>query len=268
MPVIRITRMGGELVYEGEGELVLDPDPFAPGRQGHLAIRQERRRDGEVLSRQLDITELMTQTGASYTSRVYFPPVSLSFDFSTDPPTAAILEPPQAVTELRVEGEAPWLDWLRNVLEEPVETPEERQERNEQYAEARRRAMMDARMPLEEIRAQLGLPEHDLLQMAHRAVEADIERNRRVALGESPDPGGLRQGLEAMAENLRRAVAEAYDLPESVLGPDPAHDELIESARSEFPHDPYQYGRIYPGDSGASRWTPPEDPDEKIRSCP
>jgi hypothetical protein len=262
MPVIRITRMDGELVYEGEGELVLDPDPFAPGRQGRIAIRQERRRDGEIMGRQLDITELLTQTGSRYTRSTYFPPMGLAFDPSADPLTVPLPpEPAQVVTELRIEGEAPWLDWLRNVLEEPVETPEERRARREQWENARRTAMALAELPPDQIRWDLGLPP--------LAVAPDTERIRYVPSADL---------TLAMAEHIcqtapeleafRRSIAEAYDLPESILGPDPAHDELIESTRSEFPHDPLQYGRIYPGDAGTSRWTPPDDPNEKIRSCP
>jgi hypothetical protein len=58
------------------------------------------------------------------------------------------------------------------------------------------------------------------------------------------------------------------DVLESIRARSAEHEEAITSARSEFPYDPLDYGRIYPGDTGTSRWTPPEDPDEKIRSCP
>jgi hypothetical protein len=58
------------------------------------------------------------------------------------------------------------------------------------------------------------------------------------------------------------------DVLERILARSAEHEEAITSARSEFPYDPLDYGRIYPGDTGTSRWTPPEDPDEKIRSCP
>lgn len=50
------------------------------------------------------------------------------------------------------------------------------------------------------------------------------------------------------------------------LAPDPAHDELIESTRDAFPHDPYRYGRVHP--DGPHRWTPPKDPSEKVARCP
>lgn len=81
----------------------------------------------------------------------------------------------------------------------------------------------------------------------------------------------------------QRSIREAYGFSEAELGllpegegirpPDwraafERNEEAITSARSEFPYDPLAYGRIYPGDAGTSRWTPPEDPDEKIRSCP
>lgn len=58
------------------------------------------------------------------------------------------------------------------------------------------------------------------------------------------------------------------DVLERIRARSAEHEEAITSARSEFPYDPLDYGRIYPGDTGTSRWTPPEDPDEKIRSCP
>lgn len=76
----------------------------------------------------------------------------------------------------------------------------------------------------------------------------------------------------------RRQIREAYGFTRAewetvVAPPEPdwraafeRNEQVIESARSEFPYDPLGYGRVYP--AGPSRWTPPDDPDEKIRSCP
>lgn len=43
-------------------------------------------------------------------------------------------------------------------------------------------------------------------------------------------------------------------------------DELMADTRAQFPYDRYDYGRINP--EGPSRWTPPDDPDEKVTRCP
>lgn len=75
----------------------------------------------------------------------------------------------------------------------------------------------------------------------------------------------------SMAAQYRQYVNAAYGDPTAIQallseGPRPENDELIASTRAEFPYDPYRYGRVYP--EGPSRWTPPEDPDERIPSCP
>lgn len=88
-----------------------------------------------------------------------------------------------------------------------------------------------------------------------------------------PEDAQLLQDIQAQIEQLtrrvragQRMISEAYSLPPEVLGVRPEYDELIRSARETFPYDPYDYGRIHP--SGPSSWTPPDDPDEVIPSCP
>ena len=86
-----------------------------------------------------------------------------------------------------------------------------------------------------------------------------------------------------MRASARRALLEAYGLPESVLGvrPRPLPDEdgmreyerqrydererLMAETRAEFPPDRYDYGRFNP--EGPMRWTPPEN-GEEVPSCP
>lgn len=231
MPMIRITGENGALVYEGEGDLVMDPDPFAPGHQGRLSIRQERRRDGEVRSRQIDITSLLTETGTSYSVHRSFPPPVLSIDLGTDPPTVSVPDLSGVRTELRIDRDAPWFDWLRNVLEEPVETPEERSARHELRAERLRTQAM----PL------------DFVRPAHQTLIAQ-------AMG--------------IPERTLYSEDELRDVLDMTVVRSAEHDRIIAETEAEFPHDPLGYGQVYPGDTGTSRWTPPADPNEKIRSCP
>jgi hypothetical protein len=109
-------------------------------------------------------------------------------------------------------------------------------------------------------------------QAMQQAIEAEAEEASFTAADARAAMDQVRENHRALQscapEDFRAYVREAYGIPAGLIGPDPAHDELIESTLSEFPYDPYQYGRIRPGPEGTSRWTPPEDPEEKIRSCP
>lgn len=295
MPMIRISRMNGQLVWEGEGELVLGPRPGQPTNllADGVIIRQEERRDGEVRSRQLAITGLMQTTPAEYRISYASPPPTVSFDPSGDAWVLGLPEPPPVqLYELRAEFPPGMAEWLHRALEAPLETPEERRTRERALHEARLAAWRDPGVPVSEL-MQSGAPPRagitfddirdDLRR--HRRPEptmAELDRwaeeNQRER-EEAEDRWGLARALyENQARLLTPAdVAEAFGLdPELVSGPADEvlrrqraeQDELITSTRAEFPHDPYDYGRIYPGDRGTSRWTPPADPNEKIRSCP
>lgn len=88
--------------------------------------------------------------------------------------------------------------------------------------------------------------------------EAEAERlsdTQRRRLHETTPPAPTR------AEG-QRMIAEAYGLPDEVLGIRPEHDELIRSTRAEFPHDPLDYGRRCP--VGPMHWTPPAEGEEEV----
>jgi len=86
------------------------------------------------------------------------------------------------------------------------------------------------------------------------------EAHRRVVNGPLSRAAQFRQYVNAACGDLGAVQALLCE------GPRPEHDELITSTRAEFPYDPYGYGEACP--EGPSRWTPPEDPDERIPSCP
>lgn len=256
MPMIRITRLDGELMYEGEGELVVSPGPDN-GPPDMVAIRQEERRDGEVRARQLDISGLVLEPSARAEYRmVYGPtPPTVSFDPSGDAWVFSIPDPqPVRHWELRADLPEGAFEYIRRALEEPLETPDERRAREEARAEAIRSAWL-APGPFE---AELSPVSYRGLicqafgvdpSLVQSAEEAQIDFSTFLAqMAEARERAGL--GLSSLAEAFQR------------------NEEAITSARAEFPHDPLDYGRIYPGDRGTSRWTPPEDPNEKIRSCP
>lgn len=297
MPVIRITGKHDELVYEGEGELILERDAFGDDSHPRTLVRQERTRltrlrGPEVMTRQLDITEFLRTVPEDYTiiRRVEGRPCPmLSFDPMADPLRIPMPEV-HTVWHLQVDCPADSLSWLRGILEAPVETPEESRARraaeHEEYRSrmrAMRPGLLSLSEALENLCGRVGLhlgPGLDLQNVIGRAAEAEAESLRQQALGADITFDDIRESLqESYADRVRRrhtlslispeAVCEAFDLPpDLVLGPRPDYDDLIDSTRSEFPHDPLDYGRIYPGDMGTSHWTPPDDPDEKIRSCP
>lgn len=251
MPMISISRLDGELVYEGEGELVMGPGGWF-GSPGQVAIRQEERRGAGVLSRQLDISSLVLGTRAEYrVSEGFRPPPVIDFDPAAEPSLRIDVPELDRHWELRVDLPEGALDYLRSVLEEPLETPGERLANYRAWHEAREEAMRSARL------APPPVSYRDLIcqafgidpSLVQSAEEAQIDLSTSLAqMAEARERAGL--GLSSLAEAFQR------------------NEDAITSARAEFPHDPYGYGRIYPGDQGTSRWTPPEDPDEKIRSCP
>jgi hypothetical protein len=250
MPMIRITGEGGELVYEGEGELVMDQGVL--GRR--VALRQEQRLGGEVRGRELDLTEFLQAVPPSWSVHRRSTPMPV-FDFSLDPPSMSI-GIPELVTELRVDFPAGSLGWLRRVLEEPMETPEERSARHEQRAERLRTQIMPLDFGPVEPAIQEAVRSFDALRAA---LQTEGERRAHQAL--IARTMGIPQRTLYSEDELR-------DVLDMTVVRSAEHDRIIAETEAEFPHDPLGYGRVYPGDAGTSRWTPPADPNEKIRSCP
>jgi hypothetical protein len=236
MPLIRITGLDGEPVWEGEGELEWSAGPLS-----RTSLRQIRTLPDQTrLARQLDLTEFLRAYPAQYSIRPV--PPQIGVDFCTDPPTVTVPDLPGLMTELRFDRPAEDLSWLRNVLEEPVETPDERHVREEEAARLRRIAMMGGSFDTERLRTIDGYG---------HAPRAQLDWDR------------FAQDIARLSEAVRSAGGAMAALRPFLSGPDPAHDELIESVRSEFPYDPHGYGMpVYQG----MRWEP--RPDEKIRSHP
>lgn len=284
MSRIRITSLpDGALVYEGEGELVLGP------RLGHptnlladgVAIRQEERRDGEVRSRQIDITSLVREVPAEYRVNYYAPPLpTVGWDPSGDAWEFNIPVPePVQLYELRAEFQPGVAQGLRDALERSFETPEERNTRERAWHEARLAAWRNPRVSVNELMQGGAVPRD---RITFDDIRDDLRRRRQ------PEPTMWDLWQAHRDDQLRMRlydrpvtpadVAEMFDLDPELTGSAASaeemrrrreeQDELITSTRAEFPHDPYDYGRIYPGNQGTSRWTPPDDPNEKIRSCP
>lgn len=250
MPRLIIQGWGNEVVYDGEGELRVEPGPAGSRFPGRVSIRQEETRPTERRGREMDITGFMQLASAEYTVQYRVPsPV-----FHWDPETTVSSVPQDYQVDtvvLRVDYPAGGLRWLGDVLRQPFETAEERRARHEE-------------------------------QERQRVAEWERMMPRRVVEGYGV---ALRAELDRMSQwrPTRDQIAEAFGFTRAELGvPDGVpdfpdvlariqdrqteHEQVIASARAEFPHDPYDYGRIYP--HGPSHWTPPDDPDERIPSCP
>lgn len=298
MPLIRIVGQDSEVVYQGPGELIITHSAYASltDDQTRIELHQEEVRGGEVRGRTLDLTEFLHAYGGPYTlnhrlAEQISPLVGL--DPGAVDGIAMLVPSTEVVVELWIDLPAVQLSWLKDILEQSFETPEERRVQEEARHEAYYRSVSRpdairacfgfgsaprADVGWERVRQNLldvqrsmdrmsgaGLIACEALQgVLRQAAEAESEQDRRRLYEAEPEPDVHQY---TMGEYLSRLSA-AIDIPQELLGPDPAHDELIESTRSEFPHDPLAYGQIYPGDIGTSHWTPPEDPDEKIRSCP
>ena len=289
MPQLTVYDMHSEIVWQGDADVQLNP-PCPPDRGWtDVTIRQEGE-DRNV--RFIHVGEL-------------FDPALVSWDLSA--PVARIVEPdPQdwddALTPmLRAEIVGRWnlhidlpagaLERLRVLLDEPVQSPDTRRRLGELRARAYRSLDLDHiaqalhagaidqdqadrlrtmhtmqsgaytagqfqrfRERMTEAQSQVvrvGQHMHEMLEAFRSTMPAS---EVRASFGF--DPSGPYEGTVCMdaLRQIRERVTE--------------HDEVIASTRAEFPHDPLGYGRIYPGNEGTSRWTPPDDPDEVIRSCP
>lgn len=116
----------------------------------------------------------------------------------------------------------------------------------------------------------IELPAEDLAFLPRLLDEPLVRPEERG----SPDARVLLEALERVhvnASEVARRFREHSALASRShwsgrLAPVPEYDELIESTRDAFPHDPYRYGRVHP--DGPHRWTPPKDPSEKVARCP
>lgn len=115
------------------------------------------------------------------------------------------------------------------------------------------------------------LQSHPSRQLTGQDVRDAMDRMRQRYLDsrEVREPDRYDRGmidLEAVQAAFSNAAARAGEGLSAFADVFRDQDRLMKETRSEFPYDPYQYGLYNP--EGPSRWTPPEDPDEKVRSCP
>jgi hypothetical protein len=306
--VIRILGQDGQTVYEGEGELIIEQSDNQLDRHPRrIALRQMETRPTESRGRELDLTGFLREVQAEYRFSPRSLDMRAAWMDEPVVPPWAVPEP-HLVAELVIQRPADELSWLADILNQSFETSEERRAAAEARREQYRQSFGFGVLSGPEVRADLGiLPGMNraeqnridwaalrerireagealsgldraargcgfLGQAMQQAIEAEAEEASFTAANARAAMDQVRENHRALQscapEDFRAYVREAYGIPAGLIGPDPAHDELIESTLSEFPHDPYQYGRIWPGPEGTSRWTPPEDPEEKIRSCP
>lgn len=101
---------------------------------------------------------------------------------------------------------------------------------------------------------------NEIVRTAQRVSEPDIEELQRVA-----DISAAFQDVRRLYESgVVRAEIALEEFQRAVTEPVPEYDELIASARAEFPYDPLDYGVF--GREEMS-WTPPEEGQEVPR-CP
>lgn len=251
MPRLIIQGRDHEVVYDGEGELLMEPGPTGSRLPGRVSIHQEEIRPTEHRGRELDITEFLRMAPAEYTIQYRVPPPP---EFHWDPEVTVTVVPQDYQVDtvvLRIDYPTGGLRWLGDELRRSFETAEERQARHEEQ-ERQRVAEWERMVPRRVVegygaalRAELDrlsqwLPTRDQIAEAFGFTRAEL---------------GVPDGVPDFPDVLARIQARQAE-----------HEQAIASARAEFPHDPYDYGRVYP--HGPSHWTPPDDPDERIPSCP
>lgn len=246
MPRLIIQGRDNEVVYDGEGELRVEPGPAGSRFPGRVSIRQEGIRPTERRGREMDITGFMQLASGEYTVQYRVPPPVFHWD-----PETTVSSVPQDYVDtvvLRVDYPAGGLRWLGDVLRQPFETAEERRARHEEQ-ERQRVAERERTLP-------------------SPVVEGYAEALRAEMLRWRPTRDQIAEAFGFDLADLR-VPADVPDFPDvlaRIQDRQTEHEQVIASARAEFPHDPYDYGRIYP--HGPSHWTPPDDPDERIPSCP
>jgi len=273
VPRLIIRAAGGEVVYEGEGEIQLSSDySFGEPDRPRIEIHRQERRGDEMRGMVLDITEFLRTLSPDYS-------------IQRNPLAVPVPQPLRGTTQLSLSLPAGSLGWLRQALAAPLDTPEERAERA-QRREAAMRLYQRQVQPVSQahIAEAFGLPgevvfsQDDVNRATPQVGGYGIGRDhgldellgywRGRARAALPAPlMSFREALESFGRSAELAQQGIASLAE-IQRRSAEHEEVIRSAEAELPYDPLGYGRIYPGDAGTSRWTPPEDPDEKIRSCP
>ena len=271
---IRVVGREDEVVYEGPGEIIVGLDPADDSPLGRNIVL--RIHDGDYHA-QVDLTGL--SEGAEW--RYVLDPPEVGWDPEPDPSRVPEPGPPTALLRLDIPPGG-----ARALREHLYQGYPDRQPQL---------GPMTFRDALEYASADLG-------ELTPREADRIIAAGPNGAHGEwlrilsSRTPAARQRLIETMERDLflegerhagrGRACAELYEQglmrEESVreafsrlaTGPEQeeyvwafaAREELIRSTRSEFPYDPWGYGRLHP--AGPSRWTPPEDPNEVTPSCP
>jgi len=258
MPVTEIRDGSGTCIWSGPGRVRVT------GRTGlpcHLAIEQTAQRGGQRIGRALDLGDLVDQYLVDWTVEYDVP------QWTADPGDVTVEFP--AFSErrwvLRIDAPRAVLDHIARRLAEPLLTDAERQLQREENDRQRR-------MWEDQVLHAFALPD----ALAHSADELG-----RVAASAERAGGAVLSAASAISGFINRSADEQARRDrartEGLVRPDGSPDweaafrrneGVIDSALEAFPYDPLQYGRIYPGNAGTSHWTPPDDPDEKIRSCP
>jgi len=260
--VIRITDMDGQLVWRGTGTVRIESSPLGPCRVE--VTQRSARPDGALLSRAL---ALPAEPGGGVHDWTVEYDVPVPDVYSADCGEYEIPFPQvqECAWTLRMDAPEGLLRYLAEQLSQPVETPQEREER---LAERARRNIWPDRY------AALRDQDSRLSGEAIRPDRYAALRDQASRLsGEAIRPE-LAEALELMgasarsAESIRASLGGLMGVPPELTGSYERNEQAITSAREAFPYDPLDYGRVYPGNAGTSRWTPPADPDEKVRSCP
>lgn len=194
-----------------------------------LALVQSRRtEDGDTLTRRVELSRLMQsvlfQVSPSVRARMTDPS-----DWTGETFQSLWIEPPELVWDISFgAGAEDFAQYLARLLSQPVETAGERRR-------------------LGEMRAQ-----------AYRTLDPDC-------ISEALEAGALDQ---AEADRLRAMHLAWGSVPETAALPVEvdleANEELMRSARSEFPYDPHGYD--HPNTNEMS-WSPPPE-GEEVPSCP
>lgn len=243
MPVIRVTDPQGEMVYEGEGEIV---------QHGHdLALVQNRRMEnGDILSRRVELSRVMETVPFQVSRSVR--PSQLRFRNNTEGWPCVEVDPSEPEWNISFgAGAEGFAQYLAHMLSAPVETAEERRHLGEMRAQAYRTLDPDC---ISEALEAGAIDESTAAQL--RTFGAFREYGGLLASGREQLYLSASRAQEAL-EQLTAALADpGVDLD--------ANEELIRSTRSEFPYDPHGYD--HPRTNEMS-WSPPPE-GEEVPSCP
>ena len=264
---LKVTGENGTVIFEGEGEVVLGLDPAVSGPGALTQTAVLRIHDGNYHA-QLDLTGLVSTTPHTWT-RTYDTP---EMDWDPCPDPLRLPDPPRVLeTCLEIDISPEFALALRRELYRGHPDHQDRPQSTfrDLLGSVTRSPDYEYLTLGEEDRIVSAGP--DWFQELRRvlATRTPAARQRiieRLVEDSSPD---FRFEQSALEELYGRGVMTPQAFREQANLPDrtyEAREELIRSTRAEFPHDPYDYGRRHP--EGPSRWTPPEDPEEVIPSCP